>query len=175
MRSLLLLRHAKAERAELGGRDRDRPLAPRGQAQAGKIGVYLTRHKLTPEQALVSPAVRTRETWERVAASFRRPPTPVMDERLYNADEGALFEVVRQTEASVHSLILVGHNPGLHEFALMLIATGDAEARARLAEKLPTGGLVVIHFSVENWHALRPSSGRLDRFVTPRLIASATE
>jgi phosphohistidine phosphatase len=175
MRRLLLLRHAKAERGDLGGRDRDRVLARRGHEQAAEIGPFLVRHKLVPEQALVSPAARTRETWELVAAALPRPPAPVLDERLYNANAEAHFEIVRETDAAVRSLIVVGHNPGLHEFALMLVAAGDVEARARLAEKLPTGGLVVIDFRFEGWNDLHPHGGRLDRFVTPRLIASATD
>jgi phosphohistidine phosphatase len=175
MRRLLLLRHAKAERAELGGRDRDRALAKRGREQTGEIGPFLVRHKLVPEQALVSPAARTRQTWEQIAATLRRPPPIILDERLYNADADTLLEVVREADAAIRALVLVGHNPGLHEFALMLVATGDTEARARLAEKLPTGGLVIIEFNVKDWQALHPQSGRLDRFVTPRLIASATE
>lgn len=175
MHRLLLLRHAKAERSELGGRDRDRALAKRGHEQSAEIGPFLVRHKLIPKLALVSPAVRTRETWELVAAALPRATAAVMDERLYNADADGLLEIVRETEASVGSLVVVGHNPGLHELALMLVASGDVEARARLAEKLPTGGLVVIDFRFEDWTALHPHGGRLERYVTPRLIASATD
>jgi phosphohistidine phosphatase len=175
MRRLLLLRHAKAERTELGGRDRDRALAKRGHEQAGEIGAFLVRHKLIPDQALVSPAVRTRETWELVAEALPRQPAPVLDERLYNGDVDAHLDTVRETDASVHSLMLVGHNPALHEFALMLVAAGDTEARGRLSERLPTGGLVVIDFRSKDWRDLHPQSGRLDRFVTPRMIASATD
>jgi len=175
MHRLLLLRHAKAERAELGGRDRDRVLDRRGHEQAGEIGPFLVRHRLVPEQVLVSPAARTRQTWDLIAAALPLPPALGVDERLYNADADTLFDIVRETDASVRALMLVGHNPGLHELALMLVATGEVEARARLGEKLPTGGLVIIDFRIADWHALHPQGGRLDRFVTPRLIASATD
>jgi phosphohistidine phosphatase len=56
-----------------------------------------------------------------------------------------------------------------------LIASGDKEARERVHEKLPTSGLVVIDLPFDDWSRLHPGAGRLDRFVTPRLIAEATD
>jgi phosphohistidine phosphatase len=171
----MLLRHAKAVRAELGDPDRKRVLAERGRKQAPEIGAFMARHKLLPERALVSPSARTRETWELVAPALRKAPAATLEERMYNADADALLDMVRETEASVRSLVLVGHNPGLHELAVMLVATGAAELREQLAEKLPTGGLVVIEFPVAAWHELNPSSGRLQRYVTPKMIESETD
>jgi phosphohistidine phosphatase len=76
---------------------------------------------------------------------------------------------------NAHSLLVIGHNPGLQDIAVQLIATGDVEARERVTEKLPTSGLVVIDFSIDDWSRLHPRSGRLEHFVTPRLLAAATE
>ena len=72
-------------------------------------------------------------------------------------------------------LLVVGHNPGLHDLAVRLIAAGDVETRERVAEKLPTSGLVVIELAFDDWSKLHPSSGRLERFVSPRLIEAATD
>ena len=74
-----------------------------------------------------------------------------------------------------HKILIIGHNPSLHEFALQLIASGDVEAREQLREKLPTSGLVVMDLPIDDWAELRPHSARLERFVTPRLIAAASE
>ena len=68
MRRLMLLRHAKTERAEPGERDRDRKLMKRGRADAPAIGAYMAHHDLVPDLALVSPAERAQETWALVAA-----------------------------------------------------------------------------------------------------------
>jgi len=65
---------------------------------------------------------------------------------------------------------VIGHNPGLHELARLLIASGDIEAREQLTEKLPTSGLVIIDFAVDSWARLHPHSGRLERFVTPQSL-----
>jgi phosphohistidine phosphatase len=68
---------------------------------------------------------------------------------------------------------VIGHNPGMHELALMLIASGDVETRERLREKLPTCGLAVIDFAIDDWGLLHPRSGRLERFVTPKSLENA--
>jgi phosphohistidine phosphatase len=72
-------------------------------------------------------------------------------------------------------LLVVGHNPGLHDLAVSLIASGDVEARERVNEKLPTSGLVVIDLPFDDWSPLHPNAGRIERFVSPRLIEEATD
>ena len=74
MRRLLLLRHAKAERSQPGGRDHDRILSKRGRNDAAAVGGYPVRHKLVPDRALVSTSARTRETWDLVATAFVKRP-----------------------------------------------------------------------------------------------------
>ena len=174
MRRLMLLRHAKTERAEPGERDRDRKLVKRGRADAPTLGAYMAHHDLIPDLALVSPAARAQETWALVADAFDRPPRQETDDRIYNANPHKLLQVVAEPRRA-NKLVIVGHNPSLHEFALRLIASGDGEAREQLREKLPTSGLVVMDLPIDEWAELRPHSARLECFVTPRLIASATE
>ncbi len=153
--------------------DRDRRLNARGQGDATTMGAYMARHQLLPDLALVSPARRTRETWEQVAAKISPHSPPGFDRRLYNAGADAILRVIEQTEEAVHTLLVIGHNPGLHDLARKLIASGDVEARERLNEGLPTAGLAVIDFAAESWRKLHPHGGRLDRFVTPRSLAGA--
>jgi phosphohistidine phosphatase len=174
MRRLMLLRHAKTERAEPGERDRDRKLTKRGRADAPTLGAYIAHHDLIPDLALVSPAVRAEETWDLVADAFAKSPRKETDDRIYNASPNKLLQLAAEPRKA-NKLFIVGHNPGLHEFALQLIASGDIEAREQLREKLPTSGLVVMDLPIDDWAELRPHSARLERFVTPRLIAAATE
>ena len=174
MGRLLLLRHSKTERAAAGERDHDRKLTARGRADAPAIGAYLVRHRLLPDLVLVSPAARAEETFELAAAEFKKRPRVVVDERIYNASPETLIGLIRET-GEAKTLLLVGHNPGLHDVALRLIASGDIEMRERLAETLPTSGLVVIDFAFDDWSQLHASSGRLERFVSPRSIETATD
>jgi phosphohistidine phosphatase len=174
MRRLLLLRHAKTERAEAGERDRDRKLVARGRTDAPIIGAYMVGHRLLPDLVLVSPATRAEETWALVAAAFAKMPQVVKDQRIYNASTETLVELIRETRGAP-TLLVVGHNPSLHDLAMQLIASGDVEARERINEKLPTSGLVVVDFPFDDWSRLHRSSGRLERFVSPRLIAEAAD
>jgi len=174
MRRLMLLRHAKTERAEPGERDRDRKLVKRGRADAQVIGAYMAHHGLVPDLVLISPAVRTQQTWALVAPTFAKAPKATNDERIYNATPEMLFNLIGKVN-NTKALLLVGHNPSLHELALKLIASGDVDMREQLNEKLPTSGLVVIDLPIDDWPLLHPHAGRLERFVSPRLIAAATE
>jgi phosphohistidine phosphatase len=174
MRRLLLMRHSKTERPEPGQRDRDRRLMARGRADAPIIGTYMVRHRYIPDLVLVSPATRTMETWELVAAAFTKPPRVVEDERIYNAGAQTLLELIRETE-NTHTLLVVGHNPGMHDLARQLIGSGDVEVRESLKEKLPTSGLVVIDLAFDDWSKLHANAGRLERFVSPRLIGAASD
>jgi len=174
MRRLLLLRHAKTERAEPDERDRDRKLTARGRADAPVIGAYLARHGLVPDLVLLSPVTRAEETWALIAPAFTKAPRVVKDQRIYNASPEALISLIRQTREA-QTLLVVGHNPGLHDLAVRLIASGDIDTRERVNEKLPTSGLVVIDLGIDDWSRLHPNAGRLERFVTPRSLGSATD
>jgi phosphohistidine phosphatase len=170
---LMLLRHAKAEKAEPGMGDHERGLNPRGRSDAELIGAYIARHALTPDAVVVSTARRTRETWEGLAPALSGPPPATFEDRLYNAGTEAIMTVVKATAPAVRTLLVIGHNPGLHDVARLLIASGDVEARERLNEGLPTAGLAVIEFAAESWSKVHPQGGRLERFVSPRSLAEA--
>jgi phosphohistidine phosphatase len=173
MRRLLLFRHAKAERSHAGTEDKSRKLIDRGRADAAKVGSYMASHALLPDQVLTSPSARTRETWKFAGAAFRPPLAATQVEALYAASAHAILGLVKGTGPAIHTLLVIGHNPGLHELAVMLIASGDVEARERLKEKLPTSGLVIIDFAFDDWSRLHSQCGRLERFVTPKSLASA--
>jgi phosphohistidine phosphatase len=174
MRRLMLLRHAKTERAEPGQRDRDRKLIKRGRNDAEIIADYMAHHDLLPDLALVSPARRTQETWELIASGFRKAPPHLDEDRIYSATPDGRIRLISTTR-DAHSILVIGHNPGLHEVALDLVASGDAAMRELLSKKLPTSGLVVIDFAFDSWAKLQPQSGKLEHFVTPRLLGSESD
>jgi phosphohistidine phosphatase len=175
MRRLLLLRHAKAERSQPGGRDHDRVLAKRGRADAKKLGAYLARHAFVPDRAVVSTAARTRETWELLAAAFDKAPPASFDDRIYNASPQIILQAIKDTGSKTNTLLVIGHNPGLQELAAMLIASGDIDARERLGEEFPTSALAAISFATEDWSGVHSRGGRLEHFVTPKWLAMATD
>jgi phosphohistidine phosphatase len=174
MRRLMLLRHAKTEQAGSGERDHDRKLTKRGRDDAPVIGAYMARHNLVPDLVLVSPATRAVETWTLVAAALAKKSRVVTEAAVYNTTADKLIALIGET-GKAQTLLVVGHNPSLHDLAKVLIASGDAKARERVNEKLPTAGLVLIDLAIDDWSLLHPHCGRLERFVSPRSIAAATE
>src|SRR4051794_33066771 len=105
---LMLLRHAKSEKAAPGEPDRDRVLNGRGRKDAPALGAYLVRHALIPESVIVSAARRTRETWARLALALPAPPPVAYDERLYNAGPDGVLGVATAAPPAVQSLMLIG-------------------------------------------------------------------
>jgi phosphohistidine phosphatase len=175
MKRLLLLRHAKAKRAQPGEKDLDRILTDRGRAGARKLGAYLARHDLIPDQVLVSTSVRTRETWTQVAKAFRKPPPVHFEKRLYESSPEAILDVVCDAEPKVATLLVIGHNPSIQELANMLTDAGNADARRRLKEEFPTAALAVITFEASAWRKLHSGGGRLEHFVASKWLEAATD
>jgi phosphohistidine phosphatase len=178
MRRLMLLRHAKTENDAPSGKDQDRRLDDRGRRDAAEIGSWIAAHPPFPELVLVSPAVRSHQTWEiawDVMQGSVPPPKVDHPEELYGADPSALLQIIHAAaSADPPRLLLVGHNPGLHELAFALTGSGNAAARRALADNLPTSGLAVIDFDIEHWDDVSFRAGRLELFVSPKLLKESS-
>ena len=174
MRQLLLLRHAKSSWDAKGVSDQDRPLSPRGRRAVALMRGAMLDLGLAPDIVLVSPARRTRETLEALQPWDEAPliePTA----KLYLATAPQLLEVLREMPETARSVLLIVHNPGLHDLSLRLVGGRDApartpasdRARTRLAEGYPTGALA--EFGIAgSWAQLDTGSGQLIRFLRPR-------
>jgi len=174
MRRLMLLRHAKSDWSAPGTRDQDRPISARGREAAPKMGRYMARHGLVPDLVIASPATRVTETLALVLPAFAKQPKAMPNAQLYETDADEILAVIKEAPRSVHSLLIVGHNPSLADLASLLMAAGDVEARQRLIERFPTAALAVIDFPLDDWSKIHPKSGRLDRFVVPKALDSET-
>ena len=178
MRRLMLLRHAKTENDAPSGRDQDRRLDDRGRRDAAEIGGWMAAHPPFPDSVLVSTAVRSEQTWDIVGDAMsgagRRPKVKLMAE-LYAADPSDLLRIIHAAATEdPKRLLLVGHNPGLHELGFALTGSGKAEARSALADNLPTSGLAVLDFDIDDWRDVSFRGGRLELFVSPKLLKAAS-
>jgi phosphohistidine phosphatase len=169
---LLLLRHAKAEKAGPEMRDRDRRLTARGRQDAAQIAAYMQSRSYVPDRVLVSGAERTRETWKCMTPVLSTNIPVAYDDRLYEAGPEAIMGVIKAEGSAAAVLLVVGHNPGLHDTARLLTTAADA---VRLPDDLPTAGLLVIDFAGRDWLALSARSGRLADFATPRRVEAESE
>jgi phosphohistidine phosphatase len=136
-RTLLILRHASAA-MEPGTLDSERPLTPMGQTEATRAGRRIAA--FDPGQVLCSPALRTRQTWERISAELTTQPKIEFEPMIYQATADALRELISQTDDDVSTLLLIGHNPAVHELAWTLL--GD-----QAPQHFPPASLVAVTFS----------------------------
>jgi phosphohistidine phosphatase len=179
MRRLMLLRHAKTEHDAPSGRDLDRRLDHRGHRDAAEIGGWIGRHPPFPELVLVSHAIRAHQTWEVAWEAMKdlvREPVVELIPELYGADAAELLQIIRSSsEPDSRRLLLIGHNPGMHELALALAGSGDAAGRKALADNLPTSGLAIFDFAINGWADLAFRRGKLVLFVSPKLLKHASD
>ncbi len=130
------------------------------------MGRELAARDWLPDQALVSPALRTRDTWRLVAAELPAHRRVVFVDALYEASAADILSQIRQADPASVCLIVVGHNPGLEDLAKQLAGSGsEAKARKRLEEKFPTAALARFVFEGE-WSAL--SSAKLTHCLRPK-------
>jgi phosphohistidine phosphatase len=164
-RRLVLLRHAKAERGNTT--DHERPLTSRGRGDAIAAGRWLAESKYSPDLTISSSATRAKETWV-LAATELEDGIPTSYERAaYHAEAPDLMLLLRETPDEVKTLLLVGHNPGLHYLVLALTGSGP-EALVRLAhEHLATAGIAVLEFE-GTWADLAQGEGKLVEYTVAR-------
>ena len=162
-RRLILTRHAKSSWDDPLMADIDRPLNARGRAAAHELGDFLASRGLEPEEVLCSTARRTRETWEGVASAVieTRPEISFIED-LYLASPAMMLAALQT--ASAPSVMLIGHNPGIAEFAASLPAQPIYSPEFR---KYPTCATLIVDFQIDDWSEVEPGRGSVLEFFTP--------
>jgi phosphohistidine phosphatase len=171
MKTLVLLRHAKSTHDQAHLDDHDRSLAPRGTTAAPLIGQWLAA-RVAPDLVLVSSAVRTQRTWALAAPAFTKPLTASTREDLYLAEPAALLTIIRASPNATSTLLIIGHNPGLHLLAMRLAGHGKRSLREALAEKFPSAAAAILTFDVSQWSDIDPGRGTLAAFTSPKRLAA---
>ncbi len=166
MKRLMLMRHAKSSWEQPGQADFDRPLNPRGERSARLIGTYLRQRGCEPDLILCSSACRTRETVAGLLEQLSRPPDVVYSDGLYLADPDAILDMISAVDDKFRRVLVVGHNPGIEELAIALIAEDPSGARPAVEAKFPTGALASYKLDIKRWRRAGP--GRITDFQTPK-------
>ena len=166
MKSLTVLRHAKSNWDDPVA-DFDRQLNERGRKAAVAVGEELKRRGTKFDCVIASPAKRVRETLDQLGKGYGEPLDVHFDERIYLASEDNLLDLVRGIPDDVGSALIVGHNPGLHRLALLLIRD-EGELRQRIADKYPTAAAATVELAADRWTEIEPGSGELSALILPR-------
>jgi phosphohistidine phosphatase len=173
LKTIYLLRHAKSSWQDQQAEDLDRPLSKRGREAANVMANYVAKHGIVPAQILCSPALRARETLERMEKKLDAAIPIRFEKGIYNAEAPTLLRRLRRLSDALPSVMIVGHNPGMERLALMLTGDGEATARNKLANKYPTGTLAILTAPIDHWHDLAPEGARLEAFVRPKDVSAA--
>ena len=172
MKRLYILRHAKAQLADPGQDDHARALTLRGVADAEAMAHYLRKSGARIDRVLVSTSARTVQTADLVLRELEMPPRADYRDALYLAEPGKILGMIQSLPVRTHSLMVIGHNPGLEDLAAMLarepVRRKERERRVGLEEKFPTAALAVLEFDAERWRHIKPGEGKLVDFVRPK-------
>jgi phosphohistidine phosphatase len=172
VKTLIILRHGKAEAHNAGLADHARGLVPRGVTASAAMGAYLAQHGPKPDLVLTSDARRACETMEAAVSMLGADPKIETEPELYLAGPDTILRRLRKIEDRFGIVMIVGHNPGFHDLARDLVkppASGAAADRfPRLVAKFPTAAMAVLNFGIESWAYADYGTARLDAFLSPR-------
>jgi len=172
-RRLTLLRHAKSSWDNPAADDHERPLNGRGR-RAGRILARYFAERPAPDLILCSDSARTRETLSFVAEAFASPPETSFERGLYLATARGLLARLTEIPDETKDVLLIGHNPGLHELAAVLALHAAQRLRGALDRKFPTGAVATYEFTGP-WRELASAGPRLTHFTTPSELADEAE
>jgi phosphohistidine phosphatase len=167
MKTLLVLRHAKSDRSNPNLADHERPLAPRGETDAPRMGTALAALDMIPDFIITSTAVRARETARLVAGEMGNAATTVETRDVYAASGDALLNLLPDQAGDHDTVLIAGHNPGMEE--LIGLLTGGAGAG--IGVRMPTAALACLTLDIAQWRDVTPGSGTLQWLLTPRIVA----
>lgn len=168
MKYLYLFRHADALPPEREQSDHDRALSELGQEECARIGNFLKEEGLKPEFALCSTAMRTRTTLGLVAKVLGQPIEARFEHALYLASPGEIFHQVNALDNTIQSAMVVGHNPGIHQFCMMLAKKGNEASLNALSRHFPPASMALFRLDIAEWDRLTPhSASELLGLVTP--------
>ena len=163
MKELLILRHAKSSWDAPAVDDFERPLAPRGEKEAPRMGAYLAAIAFVPDLIVSSPARRASQTAQKVAKAAGFKGDIAFDQRIYLANPDTLLEVVCALPETAGRVLLVGHNPGFEELVAALCGG---------AVRLTTAALACVELpATAAWVDVERASGVLLWLVTPKTLA----
>ncbi len=165
-KTLSLLRHAKAVPGDHRMDDQSRPLSEVGREDVSVLGALCQEEKITFDYVLCSHAVRTRETAELLFQTHGTEASIAYEERLYLATPGECLTAIQSANDAHHHVLLIGHNPGLHQLAHMLSAHGKIKDELTLG--FPTCAFLTLDFEISHWKDIAAEAGIAARYHTPK-------
>lgn len=166
MKTLILVRHAKSSWDDLSLNDFERPLNERGKRDAPRMAQLLKQHGIVPHSIVSSPARRAKKTAQIFADNLFGDDSMIgYVSEIYEASLTDLMAITKKTDEKIECCMLVGHNPGMTDFANALL-----QDRKQYIENIPTSGIVVLKLDLDSWKSLTTGSASLLHFLYPALL-----
>ena len=165
MARITLIRHGKAEMPKIGENDFDRGLVRRGMTNAEAVGQFMQAHKMLPDLILVSPARRTRQTYELMSACWSNLPHVIYEDNLYEVSADTLLRLIFGHGREVENLAVIGHNPSL--VVLLTHFVGQIDGEVKLTY-FPTCCVADVGFEATKIGNIDPEGGRLLSLIRAR-------
>lgn len=164
IKTIFLLRHAKAEAHDLKKNDHDRRLIDKGVKHAEKMAKLVESFRFKPQAIFTSSAARAEETAAIFGDILVLKEKLFVNDVLYSASQQVYLQTIQRLPEELDSVMLVGHNPVLEDLLVSLTS------RSPFHCKIPTCGLAIVHFHATLWSEIRPATGILRGLVYPKLF-----
>jgi phosphohistidine phosphatase len=161
MKKLLLIRHAKAVQS-IDLKDFDRNLTEKGIDNAKNMGKFLSKLDTSLDLAICSPAIRAKETMEIIFDKMKIKPKIIYNELIYDNDEKKIINLIKDTDNSINTLAIIGHNPSMENITILLTKQKFPH------ENFSTCGVALIEFDIKSWDEIKNETGKLILFKTPK-------
>jgi len=162
-RTLILIRHTKSNWGDFSLPDFDRPIKKERADDAKEMAAKLKELELKPDLIICSPAKRTRQTVEFFCDKLKYDYDKIQfDKRIYESSVEDVLQVIRETDATIKTLFVVGHNPSLTDLANMFAENSIVE--------VPTTGVVWLEFATKDWEIYKLTPCKLKALLTPKTI-----
>jgi len=163
MKTLYLVRHAKASWEEPGVSDADRPLIPKGIKKTQLIVEFLLKRETSVDLIISSPAVRAYETAKIVAAGLNYPMNKIkIDRKIYDGYYDRILDIIYETSNEIDSVMIFGHNPTITNLANLFLHPG--------IESMPTSCIVCLSFNTDKWEDIPAQEAIREFVVSPKML-----
>lgn len=166
MKTIYLMRHSKSDWESDFKIDHERPLSERGKKNAKELRKFLVDRKIKFDISYISDSKRTVQTYEILKKEVHFSEVKISS-KLYETNFTTLYDLIKQTDDKLNSILLLGHNPELEEFANHLILRQNSNLEKSFFQKFPTSALLSLTLNIAHWELISTTAAKILYFWIP--------
>lgn len=174
MKRIYVLRHSKAGHTNKKLLDdHERPLTEKGVEVCGVVTDFLRQQQPLPQRVLCSTAVRAKQTAQYVLEGLDQIVPIDYIPSLYLAEPSHIIQLIHGLDDKVESVMIVGHNPGLQQFSILLPGSGDKKKFRSMRSNFPPPSMAVFDVDQKSWQDVGEQSAELVDFLVAKTVKTA--